>query len=106
MNQIVTYICRMDILCLACGAVVSQVAGKKKKQYCNATCRKRGSRSKTIADVLPKEIFPVAKQKKIAVPVDNNIVVEKQSDGMPIRRPGENAIDYALRKNKWKAHQQ
>ena len=104
--------------CQNCGKDLVQIKGKRKKEYCNSTCRSNFWQKEQV-----KKKKPVKSEKSAKVPQENKkpvFVLEYcnkccqitnhigsscqicKIPPPPIRKPNEDAIDYALRKNEWK----
>ena len=102
--------------CLYCGTVMESITAKKR--FCTATCRVYlNRRKKTNENRLAKIVSDTPEFEKTKEKVFPDIVVmgeakvmdwqEKQETKkdippMPTRNPGEDAIDFAIRKNEWK----
>jgi hypothetical protein len=104
--------------CLNCGEFLKQIKGKKSKVFCNSTCR---SNYWQKSDRLEKQGFGIDEiikklTPKVSIKNNNdvtneikppqqpktNYAINTEIPPMPIRESGEDAFDYAARKNEWK----
>ena len=95
-----------------------QIKGKRTKQYCNSTCRSNFWQKEQVKKRKPVKSEKAAKvpkeKKKVEYVLDyckkciqmtNHIGTECQKCKIPpppTRKPNEDAIDFAIRKNEWK----
>lgn len=100
--------------CLNCDTPLEQIKGKREKQFCNSTCRSnywQKAKRKQEKDAPPdKRIKDLTKPSNVVIPITqkpaktNHVIntTQKNIPPIPERKVGENACDYAVRKNEWK----
>lgn len=93
--------------CKHCKEKIPPYKGNRQKEFCNSTCRsnywyalnKKGKSKEATVNIEDQTVSNVEikppTQKKTNYPINT----------MPVRKPGEDAIDFAQRKNEWKRKQ-
>lgn len=104
--------------CKSCGKKLKPSLGPRKKEFCNNTCRSRNWYAGNVAKTPPKK-KKLSKKKEVAelsehfkkgeTPVitfspttPESFNGNKEIPPMPVREPGESALDFGARKSLWK----
>lgn len=100
--------------CLNCTKQIPQTPGKRRKDFCNSTCRsnywqkQKRKEKKIVPTIAINDLTqPNLNVKHVTLPPPKtNFVVDttkkKDIPPMPVKNEGEHPIDFAERKNDWK----
>lgn len=83
--------------CLNCGKEISQTPKKRERRFCDSTCRSNyWQKQNRINNTTIESVKIEKKDNKTVTKVVLNV------NDKPVRKTGENSVDYAFRINEWK----
>jgi len=102
--------------CPVCKNEFDEYTGRKPKKFCSDACKVKFWNTQKSFDKIKKEMAKAEPHQKINTWVDSNLneipehkeppkgtsVTVKLIPPMPTRNEGEDAFDFAARKNEWK----
>lgn len=86
--------------CLECKKEIIQTSGKRKRQFCNSSCRSLfwQKQQKVKKESVIEKILPIV-QAQLETSVKINSLMNRER---PVKMEGEDSFEYSFRVNEWK----